>query len=938
MDRHEDESELHGALARALHALDERSPVLYASIDHDGRIVTASPQLLDLLGYAPDEFLGKQALDFDLRPDRRTREREILRRLFGNGGERDVRIDLRKKDGGRLRCLVTLIVERQDDTATATAIFYDISRQIAAQRDLEEKQSLLESINRNITEGLFRSTPSDGLTYANQAMAEMFGFDSIESFLVSDPATFYADPTQRDALMKLEDARGRLRGVPVEFLRRDGGRFWGLMSSAPTFDDQGNPLYYDGAIIDVTAQRETLAELRDSRQRLSAYLIHSPLACIETNGEGIISAWNPAAARLFRRDRSAAVGRRIEDIVASDPDRGQMSAARRSLIRTGKGSNQILRNERPGDESITCEWHMTPIADENGHVSQILWLAQNITPRVVADMALKRYAEDLEQAKRRLESQAEELGATVTELAIAQKRAEEATRAKDEFLANMSHEIRTPMNGVIGMTSLLLETDLDEEQRDFVRTIERSGDSLLYIINEILDFSKIEAGRMELECTPFSPHALIEDAVEVVASRAAEQRIELVSHIDPETPAWVMGDATRLRQILVNFLSNAVKFTRDGEVVASLWTHRVSERLCEMRYSVRDTGVGIPREKLDALFDPFIQADASTTRRFGGTGLGLSIARSLTNMMGGEIEVESKEGVGTTFSLLLRADVSEPPERSSGPRPASQLPDLGGRKVAVVQQNAAARTSLCDRLSHLGIEVEEFGTGTEALLVLGRNPGPEMWIVDSRLGDMTAADLIDSISTRAPGSRILQMTDLNERAVDERANGRLMKPIRDEGLLRALGDVFFAEIQTGSSGPRPAAETIAATRAPLLVVEDNAVNLEVIQQMLSRLGFSADVATNGQEALAAFQTSDYDLVLLDIQMPVMDGLEATRRLRATLAPDRQPRIVAITANAMRGDEELCLEAGMDGYLAKPVSLHQLRECLETFLTPIDAPD
>jgi PAS domain S-box-containing protein len=190
MDRHEDESELHGALARALHALDERSPVLYASIDHDGRIVTASPQLLDLLGYAPDEFLGKQALDFDLRPDRRTREREILRRLFGNGGERDVRIDLRKKDGGRLRCLVTLIVERQDDTATATAIFYDISRQIAAQRDLEEKQSLLESINRNITEGLFRSTPSDGLTYANQAMAEMFGFDSIESFLVSDPAPF----------------------------------------------------------------------------------------------------------------------------------------------------------------------------------------------------------------------------------------------------------------------------------------------------------------------------------------------------------------------------------------------------------------------------------------------------------------------------------------------------------------------------------------------------------------------------------------------------------------------------------------------------------------------------------------------------------------------------------------------------------------------------
>ena len=360
MHRQDEQPDLHGALARALHALDERSPVLYSSIDMEGRVLSASPHLLELLGYSEEEFIGHQALDFDVRPDRRTRQRQILRRVFGQGGQRDVRIDLRKADGGRLRCLVTLIVEGRDQQSTATAIFHDISRQIQAQRALEEKQSLLESINRNIAEGLFRSTPAAGLTWANQSMAAMFGFDSIDEFLESDPATFYANSSQRDELMKIEAEHGCLRGVPVEFRRRDGGRFWGLMSSAPTVDDAGNTLYYDGAIIDITAQRETLAELQESRQRLSAYLVHSPLACIETDRDGNISSWNPVAARLFRRDRSAAMGKQIEDVLMSRLERGLMVAARRALVRSGKGSQPRFSNERPGGDAINCEWHITP--------------------------------------------------------------------------------------------------------------------------------------------------------------------------------------------------------------------------------------------------------------------------------------------------------------------------------------------------------------------------------------------------------------------------------------------------------------------------------------------------------------------------------------------------------------------------------------------------
>jgi PAS domain S-box-containing protein len=826
---------------------------------------------------------------------------------------------------------VTLIVEndRHGQPSTATAIFCDVTEQFAAQRDLEEKQSLLESINRNISEGLFRSTPSSGLSDVNQAMVEMFGFSSVEDFLASDPAELYADPTQRETLIEHERKHGSVRGVPVEFIRKSGEKFWGLMSSAATLDSDGDATHYDGAIIDITAQRETLAELQESRQRLSAYLIHSPLACIETDRNGAISSWNPSAARLFRRDRSAALGRQIEDIVMEPLDRGLMVTTRRTLLREGSGLHQVLENERPGGDPVTCEWHITPITNGQSEISHILWLAQDITPRVRADLELKRYARELERAKQRLESQATELSATVSDLDIARQRAEDATRAKDEFLANMSHEIRTPMNGVIGMTSLLLETPLDAEQQDFVRTIERSGDSLLRIINEILDFSKIEAGHMEIESAPVSPRQVLEDSIDVLASHVASQRIELVAQIDPDTPDYIVGDHTRLAQILVNLLSNAVKFTSEGEVVASLWTHEAGDGQAELRFSVRDTGIGISADKIDTLFDPFTQVDASTTRRYGGTGLGLSISRRLAELMNGKLEVESEEGVGTTFTLRMQAPITEAPEGASVP--FADEDKLRGKRIAVVQSNAVARTILCDRLQRLGMEVDELASGTEAMLFLGHDPGVDLWVLDSRLDGMTASDLLDTLCERNSCSRVLLMTDISSRSVDSRAEGRLNKPFRDAVLLRALCDALDRVHTTSPTPARPSGEQDAALRPPLLVVEDNAVNLEVIQQMLSRLGFSADVATNGQEALDALEAADYELVLMDVQMPVMDGLEASRRIRALLPEERQPRIIAVTANAMRGDKERCLDAGMDAYLAKPVSLNQLRELLDATL-------
>jgi CheY-like chemotaxis protein len=298
--------------------------------------------------------------------------------------------------------------------------------------------------------------------------------------------------------------------------------------------------------------------------------------------------------------------------------------------------------------------------------------------------------------------------------------------------------------------------------------------------------------------------------------------------------------------------------------------------------------------------------------------------------MNGKLEVESEEGIGTTFTLRMQAPMTEAPD--GVPVPFAGEERLRGKRVAVVQRNAVARTILCDRLQCLGMEVDELASGTEAMLFLGHDPEVDLWVLDSRLDDMTASDLLDIICERNSCSRILLMTDISDRSVDPRAEGRLNKPYRDAVLLRGLCDALDRIHATSPAQAKPSGQHDAASRPPLLVVEDNAVNLEVIQQMLSRLGFSADVATNGQEALDAFEAADYELVLMDVQMPVMDGLEASRRIRALLPEKRQPRIIAITANAMRGDKERCLEAGMDAYLAKPVSLNQLRELLEVTLS------
>jgi PAS domain S-box-containing protein len=657
-------------------------------------------------------------------------------------------------------------------------------------------------------------------------------------------------------------------------------------------------------------------------------MIHSPLACVEIDTSCTITDWNPAAEQIFGFSRDEAVGRRVDDLLLGELDRAEIERVWNALMNRTGGTHAINENVTRDGRIITCEWHNTPLVDEHGHVTHVLCMAQDITLRIRNDLELKRYASDLETIKTALESQATELSRNVRELEAAREKAEAATRAKSEFLANMSHEIRTPMNGVIGMTSLLLETALDEEQREFVETIRSSGDSLLTIINDILDFSKIEAGKIELELHPLSVRRCLEEAIDLLATRAQEKGIELAFACDPAVPDQIYGDVTRLRQVLVNLISNAVKFTPEGEVIVSVYAHELSADEVELQFSIRDTGIGISEEKLAQLFEPFTQVDASTTRQFGGTGLGLSISRRLGEMMGGRLWAESRVGQGATFYFSLTARPGPPTAESR----ACEGPDrLSGRTIAVVERNAAVRTIVLNLLKHRGADCVDLASGAEAILWSTRRPTCDAVLIASRLPDMRGLDLLTELRERLPRVPLILMTNLQERVSDPRVTARLSKPLKEESLVRLL-ETLFRHIEapelegSSTSGDSSAAQQGGALR--ILVAEDNAVNQTVALRMLSRLGHRAEVVSSGSEALQQLDSNRYDVVFMDVQMPEMDGLEATRALRNELDREHQPYVVAMTANAMSGDRERCLAAGMDDYTRKPVTLEGLRTALE----------
>jgi PAS domain S-box-containing protein len=761
---------------------------------------------------------------------------------------------------------------------------------------------------------------------------ELYYSPGLWTLLGYKPGDIAATPQAWTSLIHPEDLPGyrvtveqQLAGT-VTFIDHEyrvltaAGSWRWLHSRAKTVarTEAGTPARIIGTLQDITSRKEAEVALRLSQaatRKLSLVASRTDNLVIIARPDGTVEWVNESFERVLEYKLADVAGRHPSDFMIG-PDTNPRTLHRiQTAMRRGEGLSTDIASYSKSGRKFHLHLEIQAARNEAGELENFIAVLADITARVETEHNLRR----------------------------AKSEADAASKAKSEFLASMSHEIRTPMNGVIGMTSLLLDTKLDAEQREYVATIRNSGEALLTIINDILDFSKIESGKMEIERQPFELAICIEDVLDLMSVPAAAKNLDLSYCIDDDVPAWIQGDVTRLRQILLNLVNNAVKFTPAGGVaitVRRLPAVSISESnpsTLTLEFSVTDTGIGIPPDRLNRLFRAFSQVDSSTTRKFGGTGLGLAICQRLCALMGGDIRVTSTPGVGSSFIFTLLTDsMPVPPGWGLPEAPAA----LNYGPVLCFDENTITLNRLQNFLQSWGVRPICVSNAEAVQHALSAEILPVALILDHKfLSKESHQSLRAQLIASDLPILLLTQPSINAQQLDpfagRRATATATKPLRTPSLVRGLQSLFGATPESIPPFPRTTTERLLAQDIPLniLLAEDNPVNQKVAHRYLERLGYRADFVSNGLEALNTLEARSYDLVFMDLQMPEMDGLESSRQIRQRLPAERQPKIIALTANALQGDRELCIAAGMDDYITKPVKLQEIANIIRRIFGP-----
>lgn len=904
---------------RLLGRVVEEGPTMMVLTDPQGTIQYVNPAFSLATGYTAEEAIGQnpRLLKSGHHPPEfykdlweRISRGEIWRGEMSN----------RRKDGNPFWTSLTIapIVSEDGKIQHYIGISEDITERKRAEIALQQSDENFRRLFHAAPVALLISRIDGGaLLAANQE-----ALDLLEVPRSALPGLFAADflrhPQERVAMVEEIRNRGSVAHQELCLISSTGRIKW-VLRSAILGNYHGEEVLFSG-MADVTERRRAELSLRESREQLSM--------AIEASGAGIFT-YRPGTQRLEVDERWAAFfGYRVDEL-PPPTERGEWWLERihpedrsfvldqRRLLAQGKLEQEAF-DLRVKHRDGTWRW-LRVMGKEETHHSEKTGGASGAIGFVLDITDQRRLLAELESAR---------------------ETAEQATRAKSDFLANMSHEIRTPLNAVIGMTSLLLDTELIGEQRDFAQTIKTSGDALLQVINDILDYSKIEAGKFTVETIPFDLRTTLEEAVELVGERASAKGLDLALLIQPGIPQRVAGDPGRIRQVLLNLLSNAIKFTEVGEVEVRAGIDESDGEKVVVRIEVRDTGIGIAEEQQSQLFKPFIQADASTTRRFGGTGLGLSITRLLTELMGGRVGLISTPGMGSTFWFTLSLAVL--PEEESQPRTP---PVLTGRRVLLAEGGPASREAIRQALEGVGLKVTvirgALGILDRLLEGVEEQQPFDVAVIGHGTPGFDGLELAVKIHSepalaRLPLILLSTLTRRGDAAAARKAgySGYLTKPIRPRQIVGCIEEILggnhavAGELVTRYS----LAEREGRQRFLILVAEDNLVNQKVVIRMLEKLGYRVDVVNNGREAVEAVGREDYDLVLMDCQMPELDGYQAAQEIRRNEPADRRLAIIALTAHAMPGDREKCLASGMDGYLTKPLNINDLGATLSRFLS------